>query len=210
MTDYLTATRDGYDAIAEAYVQRYRNYLAHKPFDVAMLDVFAGLARGTVADVGSGPGEVSAHFAARGVAVTGIDLSPRMVELARAAFPELRFEVGSMTALPYADGSRGGLVAWYSTIHVPDTELPAVFAEFARVLAPGAPLLLAFQVGDTARVYTEAFGAAVSLTFIRRQPESVAALLPPAGFALTAQLVRAADGDEPTAQAFLVAVRADG
>ncbi|MDT7711983.1 MAG: hypothetical protein QOG46_672 [Pseudonocardiales bacterium] len=48
-------------------------------------------------------------------------------------------------------GALGGIVAWYSIIHTPPEELPVVFAEFHRVLAPDGHLLLTFQVGDEPR-----------------------------------------------------------
>nr|WP_239157776.1 class I SAM-dependent methyltransferase [Streptomyces sp. SID13726] len=51
---------------------------------------------GPVADVGSGPGHVTAALHALGIPVFGVDVSPRMVELARRAHPDLRFHVGSI------------------------------------------------------------------------------------------------------------------
>ena len=75
----------------------------------------------------------------------GIDLSPQMVAQARQAYPDLRFEVGSMLALDLPDRCLGGIVAWYSMIHIPDEQLPQAFGEFFRVLAPGGYLMLAFQ-----------------------------------------------------------------
>ncbi|MGW4848298.1 class I SAM-dependent methyltransferase [Nocardia brasiliensis] len=55
--------------------------------------------RGPVADVGCGPGEVTAHLHELGVDAFGIDLSPAMIDVARRDHPGLRFEVGSMTEL---------------------------------------------------------------------------------------------------------------
>ncbi|MFD4664838.1 MULTISPECIES: class I SAM-dependent methyltransferase [Streptomyces] len=46
-----------------------------------------------------------------------------------------------MTDLDLADGSLGGIIAWYSIVHTPPELLPVVFAEFHRVLAPGGHLL---------------------------------------------------------------------
>jgi SAM-dependent methyltransferase len=80
--------------------------------------------------------------------MSGIDLSPSMVEVARRAYPGVPFDEGSMSDLDWADGALGGIVAWYSIIHIPPDELPPLFAEFRRVLAPGGYVLLAFQVGD--------------------------------------------------------------
>ncbi len=75
------------------------------------------------------------------------------------------------------DAGVGGLCAWYSVIHIPDDVLPAVFAEFHRVLVPGGVALLAFQIGDRPRHLTEAFGESVDLMFHRRHPETIAELL---------------------------------
>jgi hypothetical protein len=64
----------------------------------------------------------------------------------------------------------------------------------------------AFQVGDQPRELTEAFGERVWLTFYRRRPAAVAALMGEAGLNLHAQLVREPDDDgfESTPQAYLI------
>lgn len=207
--DFVRHTRDSYDATAEDYAVWIRDELAAKPLDRAVLAAFAELVSGPVADVGCGPGRVTTHLAGLGLPVFGIDLSPGMVAVARRTYPGLRFEVGSMLALDVADSALGGVVAWYSVIHVPDALVPAVFAEFHRVLAPGGYLQLAFQVGDDPLHRSEAAGHQVNLDFHRRRPDHVAALLRDAGFAVRARLVREPDEDGPfpesTPQAFLLA-----
>ncbi|MFF5206992.1 class I SAM-dependent methyltransferase [Streptosporangium sp. NPDC000396] len=99
---------------------------------------------GPVAELGCGPGYVAAYLQKLGLDIFGLDLSPVMIDLAREAYPELGFEVGSMDALDLADGGLRGIVSWYSVIHTPPQELPAYFREFRRVLAPGGHLLLGF------------------------------------------------------------------
>ncbi len=137
----------------------------------------------------------------------GIDLSPRMVALARWTHPNLRFDKGSMTALDLPNGTLGGIVANYSITHIPQQRLPDVFAEFHRVLAPGGHALLVFQVGDQPLHLTEAFGRAISLDFHRRQPQRVAELASQAGLVVRARLLREPDdeGGETTQQAYLLA-----
>ncbi|MFI8353365.1 class I SAM-dependent methyltransferase [Streptomyces cyaneofuscatus] len=222
--DFQRTTRDSYDAIAPAYADFSRGELAAKPLERGLLSVFAELAAAgggglPVADVGCGTGRVTAHLSELGLGldVFGIDLSPRMLAVARQDHPGLRFEEGSMLALGLPDASLGGLLAWYSTIHVPDEELPRVFAEFHRVLAPGAPVQLGFQVGDEPLRMTEALGEEVSLVFHRRQPERVAALLREAGLEVVSRVWRERETEGPfperAPQGFVLARRprmADG
>jgi len=212
--DFLTSTRSSYDAVAAAYDEHFREALAGRPWDRAVLAVFAELVRsrspGPVADVGCGTGHQTAFLRGLGVDVFGVDLSPGMLAVARQEHPGIRFAVGSMLALDLLDGCLGGLLAYYSTIHVPDDRLATVLAEFARVLGPGGHLLLAFQVGDEPLRLSEAFGHEIALEFHRRRPEHVAELVGDAGLAVRTRLVREAEEDERTAQAYLVARKPTG
>ncbi|MFI6015890.1 class I SAM-dependent DNA methyltransferase [Streptomyces sp. NPDC051243] len=213
--DFLEATRASYDAIAPAYTDHFSDWPADShPLDRSLVTAFAELARehapAPVADLGSGPGSVTAHLHALGNPVFGVDLSPRMVTLARRAHPELRFHVGSMTSLDLPDETLGGIIALYSIIHVPDDHLTSTLVEFHRVLKPGAPVLLAFQTGDTAdRLHmTERFGQKIALDYHWRTPDTVADALTKAGLQLQARLQREPQYEEKRPRAFLLAQRA--
>jgi ubiquinone/menaquinone biosynthesis C-methylase UbiE len=212
--DFLTLTRSSYDALAVEYEGYVRDELARQPWERAVLTVFAELVErrspGPVADVGCGTGRLTAFLHGLGLDVFGVDLSPGMLAVARQHHPGIRFTAGSMLALDLPDACLGGLLAYYSTIHVPDEHLPAVLAEFARVLAPGGHLLLAFQVGDEPLRLSEAFGHEIALEFHRRRPEHVAALVEGAGLVVRSRAVREAEDGERTAQAYLVARRPEG
>ena len=210
-SDFLTSTRTFYDAIAEDYADLFRDELAGRPLERALLGVFAELVEGDgpVADLGCGPGRTTARLASLGLSVFGLDLSESMLAIARRENPGMRFEQGSMLELDLPDGALAGALSFYSSIHTPVDRLPDLFAEFHRVLAPGAPLLVAFQAGDEHRQHDRPFGHPVSLTFQRRRPEDMAGLLTAAGFALVSRTVREADPalDETSPQAFLIARR---
>lgn len=197
---YLHTTRTAYDTVAPEYAELLRNELDGKPLDRAMLAAFAehvqGPDAGEVADLGCGPGRVTAHLHSLGVNAFGIDLSPRMIDVARRSHPGLRFDVGSMTALDLADASLAGAVAWYSTVHTPPELLPTVFAEIHRVLVPGGHLLIAFKVGDERRHLSQGYGHELSLDVYWTPPELVADLLAKAGLSLYAQLIREPDDSE--------------
>ncbi|MDV9193669.1 methyltransferase domain-containing protein [Streptomyces sp. SR27] len=209
---HITATRHSYDTVAVAYQRLLGGQLDETPLDRAMLAGFvaevetAGGPR-TVGDLGCGTGRVTSHLRELGADVFGVDLSPGMIEVARQTYPGPRFEVGSMTALDLPDATLGGVLSWYSTVHMPESELAASFAEFRRVLAPGGLVLVAFKVGNERVRLERAYGHEVALDVYRWSPDRVAGLLADAGLAESARLVRAPHPEEKTPQAFLMARR---
>jgi SAM-dependent methyltransferase len=204
---WLADTRISYDTVAASYADQLRDALAGEPYLRAALALFAEMVHaaggGPVADVGCGPGHVTAHLHGLGIDVFGIDLSPAMIDVARRDHPRLHFEVGSMTDLQLADASVAGLLAFWSFIHVPDDTVPQVFRHFRRVLRPGGPLLLGFHVGDETRLKTQGYGGHPMRVYVhRRQPERVAAWLSDAGFTVEAQMLIDLDESAPGAILF--------
>jgi SAM-dependent methyltransferase len=205
--DWLADTRASYDTVAGSYSELTRAGLAGEPFLRAALALFAELVReagrGPVADVGCGPGHVTAHLRDAGLDAFGIDLSPVMIDVARREHPGLRFEVGSMTDLPLGDASVAGVTAFWSLIHIPGEALAGVLGQFRRVLRPGRPLLVGFHAGDASRLKTSGYGGHPMKVWVhRRQPASVAAALREAGFTVEAELVLDPDGSGPGAILF--------
>lgn len=146
--EHQEKTRTAYDGIVEVYASAFANRLETQPFARNMIATFAELVRETgntrVADVGCGPGHLTAMLHELGLDAFGIDLSPAMVAHARRAHPALAYDEGRMEALPVEEGTLGGILAHYSMIHTPPAELPALLAEQARVLAPGGLLMVSF------------------------------------------------------------------
>ncbi len=207
---WLADTRTSYDTVAESYADFVRDSLVGEPYLRAALALFADLVPaaggGPVADVGCGPGQVTAHLHKLGVNAFGIDLSPAMIDLARRDHPDLRFEVGSMTDLPLADASIAALLAFWSLIHIPDDAIPTVLGQFRRVLRPGGPLLLGFHVGDEPRPKTQGYGGHPMKAYVHcRQPDQVATWLHDAGFTVKAQMLL--DLDQSVPGAVLIAHR---
>lgn len=196
---YLSAVRESYDTVAADYVDRIPPPAGMDPLGRAMLAAFAELVQaaglGPVADVGCGPGRVTAHLTTLGISAFGVDVSPKMIEMARQAHPDLRFDVGSMTALDVDDDSLGGILALFSTFHTPPEHLPMVFAEFRRTLAPGGHVLLWTYVGDDEHLCpTQAYGGHPVTYEAHLLPTArVAELLGRAGLTVTARLEQEPD-----------------
>jgi trans-aconitate methyltransferase len=206
------AIRTGYAAIAGAYRARLADELAGKPLDRAFLTAFVERCAGPIADLGCGPGHVT-HFLAQrpsAPAVEGLDLSPHMIDEARRGFPDLSFRVADMLALPHADQSLAGIVAFYAIVHLRSAELLAPFREFHRVLAPGGLLALAFHAGSDTVHVDELFGIATALDFTFHPPEAVIDAVTAAGFVLEARLDRQPypDVEHPSQRTYLLARRA--
>ena len=87
-----------------------------------------------VIDLGCGSGIFTHLLAGRGYEVSGLDISPKLLELARRKYPGLRFDEGDVEALPYADASVDGVMLSGIVHHLPDANRCA--AEVMRVLKP--------------------------------------------------------------------------
>jgi SAM-dependent methyltransferase len=91
-----------------------------------------------VLDVASGPGSVAAAASSRGARPVGVDLSPRMVELARRLNPGIDFHEGDVEHLPFPDDLFDALVCSFGLGHFPYPE--AALAECVRVVKAGGRL----------------------------------------------------------------------
>ena len=204
---WLADTRSSYDTVAVSYADQLRGALDGKPYLRAALALFAEAVQdaggGPVADMGCGPGHVTAHLNGLGVDAFGLDVSPGMVEVARGDHPDLRFEVGSMTELDLADESIAGALAFWSLIHVPDDTVPTVLHGFRRALRPAAPLLIGFHVGDGSRLKTEGYGGHPMKVHVhRRRPAQVSGWLREAGFTVETEMLLDPDSAAPGAILF--------
>ena len=201
--------RQSYDSASEAYAEQLSGELDGKPLDRHLLNRFAESVRGRglVADLGCGPGHVARFLGEQGVSMLGLDISPGMVAAARRRHPKLEFRVEDMLHLSAPEASLAGAVLFYSIVHFESAELPAVFREARRVLAPGALALLAFHAGDEVVHRDELFGAPVALDFRCHDPEEVTAALERAGLPVIEQTLREPypDSEYPSRRCYLLA-----
>lgn len=206
----LTTTRAAYDLVAALYSDRFRHAHETQLLDRSLLSVFADLIQATgggpVADLGCGPGHVTAFLQQLGLDISGLDLSPAMIALAQADYPRLRFSTGSILELPMADAQLAGILAWYSLIHLPPQELPGAIAEFARALRPGGIILLGFFGTESAAIPVQPFDHAVAPAY-RLSVDQVSELLAAQGLMEIARMIREPGPQERFQHARVIATK---
>ncbi|MCP3426959.1 class I SAM-dependent methyltransferase [Rothia sp. AR01] len=189
-----------YTARADEYAGLLGSVEAMAPEDRALIARFADDVAGPVCDVGCGPGHWAGFIAERGHRVLGYDPSPRFVEIARRAHPQAEFLLGDVAALAEAPGRYGGVLAWYSLIHLRPPHLPAALETLADALAPGGRLLLGFFDGDD----VEPFPHAVTTAY-RWPRERLARLVEAAGLEVLEVGHRVPKGARPHASVLAAA-----
>jgi SAM-dependent methyltransferase len=193
----VSDVQHSYDAIAERYAAEVGSELEGKPLDRALLKVVADAAAPyPVADIGCGPGHVTAFLASLGVSSFAVDLSPQMCSLAHrdASVPAV---AADMAHLPLAPSSLGAAVYLYSVIHLDREGRARAYAELFRVLRPEGQALIAFHVFDDevpaggSITRTEWWDQHVDLTFRFLDPDEELTILTDAGFHFWARIERA-------------------
>lgn len=177
--------RATWDALASADTARYVGDPARGEAELESLfgRLGADPCGGTCVEVGCGPGRMTSALAARFDRVVAVDVSPAMVERARAEVraPNVEFRVVSGDRLDgVADAAADVLVCYLVLQHVPSRAVVLSYLrEFARVLAPGGEAFVQLPVLDAGlapRLWRALRGVAVPLVDrASRDPERAAA-----------------------------------
>ena len=149
--------------------------LLRAPQRLALLEIdrtidscLEGIRASTVLDVGVGSGVFAEVFVARGLAVTGVDINPAMVEIAQRDVPAGHFQVAAAEALPFADNAFD-LVFSSHVLHEADdahrmlTEMKRVARSRVAIMEwpyqqeePGPPLSMRIEPGKLVQLIEEA------------------------------------------------------
>jgi uncharacterized protein YceH (UPF0502 family) len=170
--------RAAYAAVAGAYADRFSDELADLPFESWLLRRVVDLSDGApVIEVGTGPGHVAAFLAAAGADAIGLDIAPAMIDEARRRHPGVDYQIGDLRRLmrPSTHDGWGAVLAWYSLIHLAESELPAAIAALARPLRAGGWLVLALHAGAEVRTISDWLGHEVDLDFVLHDTAAVIA-----------------------------------
>jgi SAM-dependent methyltransferase len=159
------SVRDGYDLIADTYAAQRDQFKSTSYLNKFIEFLPPG---GTVLDVGCGAGKpVDAFLIEQGYAVHGLDISTRMIELARRNVPQAHFETRDMSDLAMGEYRVDGVVAFYSIFHTPREQHQLLLQRLASFMSPGGALLITMGAGawegfdddfHGARMYWSHFG----------------------------------------------------
>ncbi len=125
---------DGYNQIAELY---HSNRLAKKEINNKYFDelfhFFPETAK--LLDLGCGGGQpLTAYFADKGFNVVGVDISPKMIEIAKKQIPQGKFFVSDMNECQFGDEEFDAIVSAFAIIHVPQEKQSSLFKKMFKWL----------------------------------------------------------------------------
>jgi len=202
--------------IADRYdlITRVLSFGRDRHWKVRLLDVAAIAPGARVLDLACGTGDIALAASRRGARVIGLDITPRMLELARAKsahggpagppYARISWIVGDMTALPIRDDSVDAVTVGYGLRNVPD--LPRAIAEIHRTLSSsGVVCSLDFDRPERAIVrhvyltFLTAFGSTLGW-ILHRDPDTYryipASIRRYPGARAVAQLMKSAGFDD--------------
>ena len=196
-----------HDSVAAAYNARAASYTASvgrvelwPAEDRELLLAWARGVEGPLLDVGCGPGHCTDLLRAEGADIVGIDPGSAFIGDARKRFPLTRFRIGRAELLEEQAASVGGVLAWFSLIHLPPEGLDVALREFARVVKPGGSVLIGFFLGGAAQPFAHPIAPAYYWSL-----DAMGDRLEAAGFSVRGWRVQGPE--QQGAQALMVAER---
>jgi 2-polyprenyl-3-methyl-5-hydroxy-6-metoxy-1,4-benzoquinol methylase len=199
----VSLNRAGYDAAAAQWDAARRDFYGRER---DYLELFlGGLPAGArILDAGCGTGRPMAeHVAALGYAVTGVDQSAAMLELARRRLPGQTFRLAALEDCDFA-GPYGGVICWDALFHIPRDRHRDILERLCRVLEPGGRIMLT-SGGSAHPAFTDRmFGQ--EFFYDSLPPEALLALLRNLGFrVLLSELLNRPDGGRDKGRLAVVA-----
>ncbi len=132
--------KQSYEKVAKDYVSKRDQFKSLK-----YLERFSQLVKqgGAILDVGCGAGlPVDRFLIKKGFSVNGLDISPKMVKLAKRNVPQAFFEVKDMSELNKGEYRVDGIVSFYAIFHIGREQHQDLLKKFASFMPNGGPILV--------------------------------------------------------------------
>ena len=190
MNEISKLVEQGYNVIAEDYYS-HRNLTKFN----SELEKFASFLPKSahILDVGCGAGIPTAKFLKqKGFDVTGIDLSDKMLNLARKNVPDSNFIKMDMNELNFSENSFDGIISVFALFHVPREKHYDILKQFFEILKPGGILMVNTGISES-EGRSNFFG--VPMFWSNYKPETTLTLVKNAGFSILFESVLQRGGE---------------
>lgn len=125
-----------------------------------------------ILDLGCGSGRDAGVFVGRGHRVVGVDLSAKLLEIARRDVPGADFRLMDITRLEFEPGSFDGIYAVASLVHVPKSCIVSALQSCHRVLSDSGVMYVSVKLGDGEKLMPdERYGDVMKFWSFFRQGE---------------------------------------
>lgn len=198
---------EAFDAIGERYDEAFPRKEGQEEHTRRLVGLLPP--GGRVLDLGSGTGLPTARRLVRaGARVTGFEISPRMLELARDNVPGAEFVRADIMDLDPDERRYDAVVAFFSLLCLPKAQIPAALGRIRAALVPGGVLCLSMVEAEADDTPIPFVGEQVRVTGYGR--EELRTVVEEAGLAVEDERVLSyepAEGAPPETQVFLTCRR---
>lgn len=132
---------DDYNDIAQEYTEKF----FEDKSDEKYIDQFLLILEGkNILDVGCGNGRDCKYISQKGFKIKGIDLSKKMLIIAKKMIPNIEFELMDIANITYPDNSYDGIISNCSLFHIPVKELPQTLNSFFKNIKTKRQIVINF------------------------------------------------------------------
>ena len=153
--DYVAKTIATYDALAEKYAQKFAKYPPVTEWNIFLSKLPE---HAKILEAGCGSGRDSAYFSSKGHDVIGIDLSSKLLAIAKRAVPKAMFKLMDLRKIQFPGETFDGIWACASLLHLKRDEISPVIHKFYSLLKPNGILFILMREGvgerEDVRLYT--------------------------------------------------------
>jgi SAM-dependent methyltransferase len=178
MEDYIARTIKAYDD-TETYEKNTRSVVPKLELEqfVSMLNAGA-----VVLDAGCAYGRDTEYLATKGVAVSGVDLSPALIARAKELLPDTTFAVCDIRETNFSNATFDGIWCNATLLHLNDEDMAKALQEFKRILKPSGVLAVSLKKGEGTRQFVEKLTSNSERFFNYKTHETFLELLTKTGY----------------------------
>lgn len=177
--DHIAQTVTVYDAIAQQYAQQLEGYAPFKEREKFLSKLTP---QSTILDAGCAAGRDSIYFASKGHHVTGVDLSEKLLVIAKAKTSQVVFLKQDLRKINFKPQSFDAIWACAVLLHLKRKEIPMVLKNFYALLNAKGILYVQVKQGEGERDVSEKLSSHQARHFIYFLPVEFKEMLIRAGF----------------------------